>query len=500
MKVVTFNLRCGNDPNGNSIEERAPRLKAVMDRYDADLVGFQEVTPAWMEHLTADFGDEYEIFNKYRAEKNLESTPMMWKKDQFECLDKGYFWLSDTPDIESKGWDTMGCYRICLWATLRSRKTGVEFTFFNTHYGFSDACQLASGKLIMDHISAMKIKAAILTADFNMTPNSAGYRQLTSYFVDVNAKTANDTRTTFHGYNLEHTGSLIDFCFVTPDTITPLASKRIDDLVDGKFPSDHYGVYSEIDVREKLSLVTFNVCNNSNLGKSPEERCRAMRGVLSRYSPDIIGFQEVTPVWLKQFQKMKDYDFACQYRSVNQKEATPIFWKKDLFDLVEEKHFWLSETPEQESKGWGAMYHRICTMVVLRHIATGKKICCFNTHFDFSDQNHVESAALLKARAAEYAGMPVFCTADYNMNIGGAGYRAMRESFKDLRWEVAPRDFTPTINGFDVDMLPPMIIDFVFTNGTGIRPLSYHVIDDCPRGVRLSDHNGIICTFTLENE
>ena len=94
-----------------------------------------------------------------------------------------------------------------------------------------------------------------------------------------------------------------------------------------------------------------------------------MRGVLSRYSPDIIGFQEVTPVWLKQFQKMKDYDFACQYRSVNQKEATPIFWKKDLFDLVEEKHFWLSETPEQESKGWGAMYHRICTMVVLRHIA-----------------------------------------------------------------------------------------------------------------------------------
>ena len=49
MKVVTFNLRCGNDPNGNSIEERAPRLKAVMDRYDADLVGFQEVTPAWMD-------------------------------------------------------------------------------------------------------------------------------------------------------------------------------------------------------------------------------------------------------------------------------------------------------------------------------------------------------------------------------------------------------------------------------------------------------------------
>ena len=133
MKVVTFNLRCGNDPNGNSIEERAPRLKAVMDRYDADLVGFQEVTPAWMEHLTADFGDEYEIFNKYRAEKNLESTPMMWKKDQFECLDKGYFWLSDTPDVSSPSWDEKDQNgipgRICSWVKLRDKATGVTFNF-----------------------------------------------------------------------------------------------------------------------------------------------------------------------------------------------------------------------------------------------------------------------------------------------------------------------------------------------------------------------------------
>ena len=35
IKVVTFNLRCANDPDGHSIDERAPRLKTVLDRLDA---------------------------------------------------------------------------------------------------------------------------------------------------------------------------------------------------------------------------------------------------------------------------------------------------------------------------------------------------------------------------------------------------------------------------------------------------------------------------------
>ena len=249
MKVVTFNLRCADDPDGNSIAERAPRVKTVLERYDADLAGFQEATPAWLAHIIADFGDRYEIFNQYRAEKDLESTPMMWKKDRFDCVDKGYFWLSDTPNIESKGWDTWDCYRICLWATLRAKENGAVFTFLNTHYGFGDTCQIASSKLIMEY---SKKTAAIVTGDFNMTPDSAGYRQMTTFFADVNAETVHDTRITYHGYDPGHTGSLIDFCFVTPGSIVPVTSKRMDDLVDGKFPSDHYGVYSEVEIQKTV--------------------------------------------------------------------------------------------------------------------------------------------------------------------------------------------------------------------------------------------------------
>ncbi len=497
MKVVTFNLRCADDPNGNSIAERAPRLKKVLEKYDADLLGFQEATPFWLECLERDYGADYEIFNFWRSKTNHESTPMMWRKSRFTCLKKGYFWLSDTPDIESVGWDTLGCNRICMWAKLRDNQDGSELVFFNTHYGFGDPCQLDSGRLILAHMAALKADCAILTADFNMRPDAPGYKLLAERLVDVNAATAKDPGTTYTGYRLDHTGSLIDFCFVSPETITPVSSVRMTDLVDGKFPSDHYGVCSEIILHAKLKLITFNVKNNG--GPTPaEERARKLRSTLGKYSPDVFGLQEVTPIFAEKLSRLSGYDCALQYRLENQQEATPIYWKKDVFDLIHQEFFWLSETPEKAGPGFGGQYARICTLVVLQYKGGSRRICYVNTHFDFSDENHVASAKLIAEKVAPYGDMPILVTADFNMHIGGPGYRAMRETFKDVRWEVAPGDFTPTYNGMGADMTPPMIIDYVFTNGVKIRPLSYHVIDDRPGGMYISDHNGISAVFVVE--
>ena len=81
-----------------------------------------------------------------------------------------------------------------------------------------------------------------------MTPTSAGYAEMVKHWTDVNAVTARDMRSTFHGYDLsverdEH----IDYCFVDSG-IKPVAQSVIDATVDGKFPSDHFGIYSEIEI------------------------------------------------------------------------------------------------------------------------------------------------------------------------------------------------------------------------------------------------------------
>jgi endonuclease/exonuclease/phosphatase family metal-dependent hydrolase len=140
----------------------------------------------------------------------------------------------------------------------------------------------------------------------------------------------------------------------------------------------------------------------------------------------------------------------------------------------------------------------VATMVVLQYKDSKRRFCYVNTHFDFSEENHVASAKLIAEKVAPYGDIPVFVTADFNMHIGTAGYKAMRENFKDVRWEVAPRDFTPTYNSLGHDMCAPQIIDYVFTNGVKVTPKCYKVLDDMPKGEYISDHNGILTTFIID--
>ncbi|MBR7133826.1 MAG: endonuclease/exonuclease/phosphatase family protein [Clostridia bacterium] len=249
INVVSFNIRCGNDPDGNSIPERAPRLKKILSDYDADIIGFQEYTPLWEPFITEYYGEDYEIFNMYRAEKERESAPMLWKKKSFQCIKRGYFWLSDTPEVSSKGWDELfDCYRICMWAVLKHRETGKTFCYMNTHFGFGDDGQIKSVELINKYRKEISDFPTFITGDFNMTPSMPAYKRMTEYFTDVNAVTAKDMRTTYHGYHKKEVDEHIDYCFVD-DSIIPISYEMIETAVDGKYPSDHYGIISVIDIK-----------------------------------------------------------------------------------------------------------------------------------------------------------------------------------------------------------------------------------------------------------
>ena len=249
-KIVSFNIRYCDDKDGNVISERAPRLFEVIRPIAPDLIGFQEYRPEWEAHVRHYFGDRYEMFCKYRSETtgDREASPVLWKRDRFELIDKGYFWLSDTPDVESRGWDEVcNCFRMCVYVTLKDKKTGNVFNFMNTHFGFGDNGQVASARLIYERYKSISEHPTFIVGDFNMLPDSAGYKTMTEHFTDVNAVTVNDRRGTYHGYHPETIGEHIDYCFVD-EQITPVGMRIIDDAVDGKYPSDHFGLAIELSI------------------------------------------------------------------------------------------------------------------------------------------------------------------------------------------------------------------------------------------------------------
>ena len=196
------------------------------------------------------FDDKFEMFHKYRSETiELESTPILWRKDKFECIETGYFWLSDTPELESRVWDEVyHCFRMCVYVILQDRQSKKRFCIMNTHFGFGDNGQIKSVKLIEEYSKKISSYPTVIVGDFNMKPDSPAYAVMSGIFTDVNAVTENDFRTTYHGYNPDkNMNAHIDYCFLNKD-IRAVSQKIIDDVVNGMFPSDHYGLYIQMEM------------------------------------------------------------------------------------------------------------------------------------------------------------------------------------------------------------------------------------------------------------
>ncbi|KDQ59061.1 hypothetical protein JAAARDRAFT_192614 [Jaapia argillacea MUCL 33604] len=113
-------------------------------------------------------------------------------------------------------------------------------------------------------------------------------------------------------------------------------------------------------------------------------------------------------------------------------EYSPIFFRRDVWELVGSESLWLSETPEKPSKGWGAGQPRILTVVVLKHRFEGRTIVVMNTHLDDqSSRARQESANLILRIAREYAsgtrgtvapGTPLFLAGDFNSEMEEEAY------------------------------------------------------------------------------
>lgn len=447
MKIVSFNIRSSNDPNGHSFAERAPRLKATIEKYDPDIIGLQEVVPSWMEFIPNDYGEKYEYYHKYRdTSTDIEGCTILWRKGMFECLDQGVFWYSDTPEIPSRGWCSWGHYRFCLWVKLKNLKDGKEFFFFDTHFGFSDQCHIDSVRLIRDHIKYLGAEAAIVVGDFNMTQNGPGYRDMTKFMVDVNKATVNDISITCHGYNAERTGIPIDFVFTTPNTVKPVDYHKMDETYEGKFPSDHYGLYAEVEVANKVTAVEVNAAYSAE--ETEEQIARRMSRLADAINTVSAGNRlaivQNAPECLVEKMARRNYD-----------TANGIFWKTLYFDLEQ----------------------KLENAVVLKFRTTGKLLCVTNG-------------------AAPVAGMPAVVGAS-ELLYGSETYCALREGGTDVRRAVAPRDLMPTFHGQAADLVLPALESHVFVFGEEVEPISYRLKELQAGGNYFNDRHAVVTELTL---
>lgn len=246
IRVVTFNLRY-TGTGETSIAYRAPLMAAQLKEIDADSMGFQEATLRWMIYLEKNLPD-YDYVGVSRADGRLlgEFSPVFYKKDKYNAVDWGTFWLSKTPEkAGSKDWDSNNV-RICTWVLLENKQTGERYVHLNTHLDhISEEARENQMKVLLTKVNEFVGEYPIvLTGDFNDVTGSPMYNIVTEVLKDSSfIAPVTDSKYTYHAYG--EAESKIDFVFVSDD-VTPLVYHVIDDKIDDTYLSDHYGIYVDM--------------------------------------------------------------------------------------------------------------------------------------------------------------------------------------------------------------------------------------------------------------
>ena len=173
-----------------------------------------------------------------------EVMSFFYLRDKFELLDKQTVWLSETPEISSRGWD--GEYnRMATFVTLRDRNNGNELTYINTHFDHAGrVARIESAKLVVERIKALQAngqQAIIVGGDFNseledslLTPlqEVLGYARHDS--------PVTDNKGSFNDWGRAREGYIIDHLFYTG--VTPQEYRTLDGYYGAPYISDHYPI------------------------------------------------------------------------------------------------------------------------------------------------------------------------------------------------------------------------------------------------------------------
>ncbi|WP_212611607.1 endonuclease/exonuclease/phosphatase family protein [Sphingobacterium wenxiniae] len=241
-----------------------------------------------------------------------------------------------------------------------------------------------------------------------------------------------------------------------------------------------------------LTVGSYNIRYDNNgdrkAGNGWENRLPVIHSLIDFIDYDVVGLQEVLVNQLHDLkEKLPDYDYVGVGRDDGKEEGefAPIFYKKDKFTLLQSGVFWLSENPDQPSKGWDAALPRICTFVQLREELTGKTLWCFNLHMDHVGMKaREESSKLVVRKIAEMTqGTPTILTGDFNVDQHNSIYQILNSSghLRDS-YEIATNKFAwnGTFNAFDTNLWTDSRIDHVFVSDS-IQVKHYAVLTESYR-------------------
>ena len=251
--IMSYNIRYDNAWDvENSWTIRKNKVRQLLIQYAPSIIGIQEGLLSQVQYLDSCLTDyNYVGVGREDGKEQGEFCAIYFDTTRYSVLNHSTFWLSETPDIISIGWDA-ALERICTYGLFKDRKTSEEFWVFNTHFDHmgTSAREQSSG-MILKMIKKINRQSLplILMGDFNSIPDSPPINKIKTDLSDalqISLEELQGPRGTFNGFDADlPIEKRIDYIFT--GNFKVLSYIHINDrLNNNKHISDHLPVMVKI--------------------------------------------------------------------------------------------------------------------------------------------------------------------------------------------------------------------------------------------------------------
>ena len=257
INIITFNIRYATENDGiNAWSNRVEMVNGLLKFHEPDIFGLQEALITQIEKISEGL-PEFEWIGAGRDDgiQKGEFSPLFYNKNKFILVKHGTFWLSETPEKPSMGWDA-SYKRVVTWGKFKSKVSGKHFLVFNTHFDHrGDEARKNSAILIKEKIKEIDDNLGlpvILTGDFNLEPETEPIALIKTFLNDsweISAVKPYGPFGTFNGFQWDAPlENRIDYIFTSKD-IKVLKYAAISDSKEQRWPSDHLPVFAKIQLK-----------------------------------------------------------------------------------------------------------------------------------------------------------------------------------------------------------------------------------------------------------
>lgn len=257
FKAMTYNIRLDVASDGeNRWSQRKDYFISQVKFYEPDVMGIQEALPHQVTEMAEVLTGYSYIGTGRDGIGKGESSNIFYKTERMELKASGTFWLSETPDIISKGWDA-ALNRVCTYGLFKDKKSKKTFWVFNTHLDhMGEVARTKSIELILSKISMLNSKnyPVMFMGDLNSEPNTERIIALKKVMDDsrnVSIELPFGPSGTFNGFkHHEPVTKMIDYIFVSKSSKIKVKKYAVlSDSKDLRYPSDHLPVYVELIIK-----------------------------------------------------------------------------------------------------------------------------------------------------------------------------------------------------------------------------------------------------------